>query len=127
MRRFPLILILAALPVAAQEATLNSSVSRSSITKIKIDTFYCDRTPQCKIATIKQDSSNVDIEQGAQVFFIPSAAGQPCTSATTVSGLAGAMNVTRATETGANARIQSFRILGYLSDQGCLSGVTLVP
>lgn len=134
MKRLTILSALLALGVAscvmAQEAALNSPVSRSSIAKVKIDAFSFDRVNGAVvIGLIYQDSANVDISNPglASRYTIPSAAGSPCTSATTLNGLAGAMNATRNGETGSNARIQQFRILGYLADQGCLSGVTLVP
>jgi hypothetical protein len=114
----------------AQEATLNSSVSRTSITKVKIDTFHFDRNGlSVVIGLVYQDSGNADVPAPGLTtsFTIPSAAGVPCTSATTLGGLAGAMNAVRASETGTEPRKQQFRILGYLADQGCLTGVTLVP
>jgi hypothetical protein len=126
MKRALLIIGFLALPAGAQEATINSPIARSSIAKYKIDLFYFQRgTTSLLIDVVSQDSSNVDISTTR--FSVPSVAGSPCTSATSISGLAGAMNTTRSGETGSNQRIQQFRQLGYLSDQGCLGTVTLVP
>lgn len=111
---------------APQEASLSTPIARNSEAKYKIDTFTFSRaSSSVGISVVVQDSSNNDIRTAN--YSIPSPAGSPCTSATTLNGLAGAMNAVRASETGTNARIQQFRILGYLVDQGCLTGVTLVP
>jgi hypothetical protein len=131
MKKFPLVLVLLLAPFAyAQEATINTPITRSSITKIRIDSFAFTRSASSvSIGVVYQDATNADVPTPSLTtsFTIPSAAGAPCTSATTLNGLTGAMNATRSGETGANARIQQFRILGYLSDQGCLTGVTLAP
>lgn len=68
-----------------------------------------------------QDASGNDTR--TTVFTIPSASAPGAT----VVGLITAMMTTRATETGSNVRKLNFRVLGYLADQGLLTGVTLVP
>lgn len=135
MRRLiPLILL--ALPLGAQEATITSPVSRASVAKVKIRTFQCDAANlSCQVTLRYQDSSNNAIADSdiATLGFVasinvPSASGAPCTSGTTLAGLATAMNSVRASETGTSPRIQQFRILGYFSDQGCYSqSITLTP
>lgn len=126
--------LLLAQPAQAQDKTLTTPVTFANATKIKIDQFAFDRlSGNVSIRVVYQTAGNVDIPPqnlpGGTLtkFSIPSAAGSPCTSATTLSGLAGAMNVTRSGETGGNAQIQQFRIIGYLSDQGCLPAGTLNP
>jgi hypothetical protein len=120
----------------AQEATITAPVARNSVAKVKINTFACDAVAgSCTLTLRYLDSSNnliapSDIATLGYVttIAVPSGANQPCTSGTTLSGLATAMNNTRATETGTAPRIQQFRILGYFSDQGCYSqAVTVAP
>lgn len=120
----------------AQEATITAPVSRASVAKVKIKTFACDAPSlSCVINLRYQDSSNNDIADSdikalgyVQQINVPSASAAPCTSGTTLAGLATAMNNVRATETGTSPRIQQFRILGYFSDQGCYSqSITLAP
>jgi len=135
MRRLLLILVLLAAQLAsAQDKTLTTPVTFSNATKVKIDQFAFDRTASAvSIRVVYQTSGDVDVPAAnlppstLTKFIIPSAAGAPCTSATTLNGLAGAMNAVRSGETGTNARIQQFRIVGYLSDQGCLPAGTLNP
>lgn len=138
MRKFPLIVLFLALgvSVSGQEATINSPVAQSSIAKVKLGVFSCDPVSlTCNYSFRYLDSGNNQIADAAitalgfvRSLTIPSAAGSPCTSATTINGMAGAMNVARSGETGANARIQQFRQLGYFFDQGCFSqAVTLAP
>jgi hypothetical protein len=123
MRKLILLtLILAALPIFAQQATLNTPNARSSETKIVIVDFSVKRDCACAyIVAEYQDNSNNATHQ--QTFNVP----DPNVPALTLQGLVGAMDSTRATETGANTRKMQFRILGYLVDNGALSGVTLAP
>jgi len=135
MRRLLLIfMLLAASMASAQDKALTTPVTFSTATKIKIDQFAFDRIGgTVSIRIVYQTAGDVDVPAAnlppstLTKFLIPSAAGSPCTSATTLAGLAGAMNATRSGETGGAARIQQFRIVGYLSDQGCLPAGTLNP
>jgi hypothetical protein len=135
MRRLLLVLFILVAPlVLAQDKTLTTPVTFSNATKVKIDQFAFDRAASAvSIRLVYQTSGDVDVPAAnlpsstLTKFIIPSPAGSPCTSATTLNGLAGAMNVVRSGETGTNARIQQFRIVGYLSDQGCLPAGTLNP
>lgn len=128
MRRlFLFVLLLPAFNALGQSADFNTPITQNSIAKVKIDTFYCEAsTPSCIIVVKYQDSGNADRPANGLTtkFTVPSSS--PCT--TTIAGLTGAMNTVRASETGSNARIQQFRILGYLADQSCYaSAVTLTP
>lgn len=132
MRRLIMLaLLLFAAQVEAQQFTLTTPVARTSVAKIKVDVFHFERgSLSARIGLVYQDSSNVDIPSPAlpTTFTVPSAAaaaGGPCTSATTLNGLAGAMNVARSGEPAGNAAAQQFRILGYLSDQGCFPAGTV--
>lgn len=134
MRRIFVILLLVPCITNAQDKSLSTPLTFSNATKVVINTVSEDRKSLSAAIRIGyQDASGNDIPDnqlppGTQIkFAIPSAAGQPCTSATTFGGLEGARNVTRSGETGANARIQQFRVLGYLSDQGCLPAGTVNP
>ena len=117
----PLLFLLAPLAVG-QEATLSSPVSRSSEAKYVINFFQIVRSPLiANINVSVQDSSNNEIRT-----FNVTVPGGTCPNAT-VGGLGTAMITVRATETGADLRKLNFRVLGYLSDQSCISGVTLAP
>lgn len=116
----------------AQTADYNTPITRNAIAKIKIKFFAFDADAGTVGITVKYlDSGNVELlNTGLSTkFAIPSSAGQPCTSATTLVGLAGAMNAARSGETGNAGRIQLFRTTGYLFDQGCFTGgtITLTP
>jgi hypothetical protein len=114
------LLILAALPIFGQQATLNTPNARSSETKIVIVDFSVKRDCACAyIVAEYQDASSNATHQ--TTYNVPDSN----VPALTLQGLVGAMLVTRATETGVNTRKMSFRILGYLSDNGALTGVTL--
>jgi hypothetical protein len=111
-----------ALPIFGQQATLNTPAARSSETKIVIVDFGVKRDCACAYVVLEyQDAGSSATHQ--QTVNIP----DPNIPALTLQGLVGAMLTTRATETGVNTRKMSFRVLGYLSDNGALSGVTLVP
>lgn len=141
MKRLLLVLVAALIPatVTAQEGAINSPITRASIAKVKISDFVCTRSPvRCTIIVFYTDSSdNEIIPEGSQnlrtTYVVPSNAGDPCTQATAYVGAAGsgvlsdAMNTARASETGTAQRRQAFRVIGYLSDRGCLPGVTVAP
>jgi hypothetical protein len=110
--------------LTAQEATLSAPVSRTSEAKYKVRKLYIDTVGAPNTAVIEvsvQDSANTEI----RYFNVGLPGSTPCTG--NVGGLITAMMTTRATETGGDGRKMQFRVLGYLSDQVCLSGVTLVP
>ena len=135
MKRFLLVLLLAP-ALFAQDLTLTSPVARGSVAKVKIGNFSCTRSPnRCTIDLFYTDASDVDLlGQGVPLaqYVVPSLAAPdgPCTSTTSLTGnpsLLRAMANTRSGETGNDARIMSFRILGYLSDRGCFAAGTLNP
>lgn len=117
-----ILFVAVALPMFGQQATINTPITRSSEAKIVIVDFSVKRDCACAYVVLEyQDSGNATTHQ--QTVNVP----DPAIPALTLQGLVGAMLTTRATETGANTRKMSFRVLGYLSDNGALSGVTLVP
>lgn len=110
-------------PAFSQEATLTTPVTHASEAKYKIRAFtVLNPVGGSVAATVElssQDSSNNEIT--TLTYTVPGC------GTSTISGLAGAMNVARSGETGAEARKQAFRILGYLKDVNCLPANTLVP
>jgi hypothetical protein len=123
MRKLLFVLIaVIALPAFAQQATLNTPAARASEHHVVIVDFSVKRDCACAYIVVEyQDVSNNATHQ--QVYNVP----DPNIPALTLQGLVGAMNTTRATETGVATRKMQFRILGYLVDQGALTGVTLAP
>ena len=107
--------------IFAQEADLNTPVTHPSEAKYRIRSFYVQNPPiGAATGTVDisvQDSSNNEIR-------ILSLAVPGCgTSA--IGGLLTAMVTVRATETGSDSRKLQFRVIGYLSDQGCLPASTI--
>jgi hypothetical protein len=123
MRKALFVLIaLVALPVFAQQATLNTPATRAAEHHVVIVDFSVKRDCACAYIVVEyQDASNNATHQ--QMVNVP----DPNIPALTLQGLVGAMDVTRATETGVATRKMQFRILGYLADNGALTGVTLAP
>jgi len=122
------LILIFSLQARAQEATLNTPITRSSETKYKVEILNFTRSPaQADLTIAVQDSSNVTIRTIA--FTIPGATACPTV---TVGNLMTAMitiipGPSPAAETGTDARKIQYRLLNYLSVQGCISGVTLVP
>jgi hypothetical protein len=119
-----LLLVLPAASVGAQDATLTAPVARASEAKYKIKTFNVVAAVGQNVVQVElsvQDASNNEIRS----FFvaIPDSAHPSATFA----GLVTAMMTIRATETGIDPRKMSFRILGYLFDNGYLPAATLTP
>ena len=118
MKRFILaaLVLVLALPLAAQEATLTTPESGITATKVKVIAFSVLGAPcNCATVTISYQASDDTEKRTATYANLP--AGPFITALTTV----------RATETGTLARKINFRILGFLVDQNELTGVTLVP
>ena len=108
----------------AQEATINTPITRNSEAKYKITLFVVSTSPAtANVEVAVQDSSNNEIRRVMNVIPDPAHTGA------TVTGLITAMITVRATETGTDTRKIQFRVLGYLSDQGYFTGtpITLVP
>lgn len=126
MRRLALLLgipLVVLVPLAAQQGNLTSPVSQSVF---KVDSYYVGRTPpRVEVEIVFQDGS--DNDQRVIKVRIPSVA---CGSATAAAFNTAQMTVrnTPQAETGNDARKMNYRILGYLSDNGCgLPAHTLVP
>lgn len=107
----------------AQQATLNAPVARASEDNLRVESYTVSRdnggywTVQVSV----RDNAGNEIRRLAYVG--PDATHPGSTAATFNSALISV----RATETGTDARKANFRILGYLSDNSYVSGVTLVP
>lgn len=116
-------LIVLALPCSAQEATLNTPVVRPSEAKQRVRNFNISAqgVPQATIEISVQDSTDNEIRYFNVV--VPGCGPQTAT----VAGIFLALDTVRATENAGQLRRSNFRLLGYLFDQGCLPGVTLVP
>lgn len=115
-----LALSLAVVSSFAQEASFNTPVARASEAKLVVSELTITQTQATIVVQVK-DASNVDIR--SQIYNVPD---QARPSATVV-GLFTAIDTVRASETGGVLRRANFRILGFLSDNGYLAGVTLVP
>lgn len=121
-----LIAILAVRATFAQQATLNTPISRSSednykVAELNIRSGAGGQSPQVLLTVSVQDSSGNEIRRFNMA--IPDSTH----SGATVAGFISALITVRATETGTDVRKANFRTLGYFSDQGYLSGVTLAP
>ena len=114
----PLILVGFGSMLFAQDATLTSPVTQ---TKLKIRSFVVVNpsagTPSANIELSGQDAGNNEIVSISRTV--------PGCGTATVAGLVTAMITVRATETGSDTRKLQFRVIGYLSDQGCLPASTL--
>lgn len=119
----PLVLLLIAPVLYAQEAGLTSPVARTSEAKFKIRSFNATvtGTNSVSVDVSIQDSGNAEIRVVA--FTVPDSTHPGATFA----GMASAMVTVRATETGGDARKLAFRILGYLADNGYFPASTLTP
>lgn len=107
--------------VLAQDATFAVPVARSSEAKYVVRDFSCSFASQtASINLAVQDAGSTDIR--LVTFTVPDAAHP---SGTFVAFLS-AIGTTRATETGGGNRRGAFRLLGFLSDNGYISG-TLNP
>jgi len=112
-----------ALPIMAQQATINAPAARSAETKILVTEMRFSRDCVCAAVIVEyQDATSAATRQ--QRFDIPADPANPSTELQT---FLAAIETTRATETGIASRKMNFRVLGYLFDSGRLSGVTLVP
>lgn len=120
-----LILLLALLlpsVVVAQEATISAPVARSSEAKLRLASLTLDfvaNTAQVLVAV--QDSTNSEIRT---VRFVVPDAARP---AATFPGVLTAIGTSRGGETGGAERRGNFRLIGFLLDNGYISGVSLVP
>jgi hypothetical protein len=110
----------------SQEAALTTPNTRTTETKGKIRSFNIGNPPTGpaggSIELSIQDAGNSETRVMGVNVPCQSPGCTQCSSPLTIASLAGAMNVPRTGETGGAARIQSFRIIGHLFDQGCLPG-----
>lgn len=116
---------------AAQEAGINTPITRTSIAKYRVEGIHLARvSPSANLEISRQDSSNNIIDT---IVIQISGAGQngcPFTPSQTptVGGVVTAMVTAAANETGSDTRKLNFRILTYLvTTTACIQGVTLVP
>lgn len=115
-----LTLLLAPALARAQVATLTVPVTRASETQMKVRDLSISPSGVGIDVSVQDGSSN---EIRVQSYIIPDPAHP---TATVVNFLTALINV-RATETGTDPRKANFRILGYLVDQGYITGVSLAP
>lgn len=126
MKKLLAVLILCASVAFAQQATINTPITRTSIDNYKVSELLIrantpGQSAQVFMIASAQDSGGVEVTRVN--FSIPDSAH----SGATVAGFVTALITVRATETGTDARKANFRALGYFSDQGYLPGVTLIP
>lgn len=131
MRRLLWLLAVLALPIYGQEAGINTPITRSSITKYRVEGIHLSRVaPSAALEISRQDASNNIIDTIAIQIVTSGQNGCPFTPSQTptVAGLVTAMTNPAANETGADTRRLNFRVLTYLvTTTGCIQGVTLVP
>lgn len=121
-----LLVLVSASLASAQQATLNTPVTRTAednykVGELNIRSNAGAQTAQVLLTVSVQDSASNEIRRFNVV--IP----DPAHPTATVAGFVSALINTRATETGSDPRKANFRVLGYFSDQGYFPGVTLVP
>lgn len=109
--------------VLAQDASLTTPVTRTSETKYVVGQVFLDFTANVGyVETIVRDAGNNEIRR-----VRVQAPGSACSTPPTWTGLLNAMGTARGGETGVPERRGHFRILGYLSDNGCLPASTINP
>ena len=117
MKKLALILLcLAVLPLAAQQATLSVAEPGVTATRVKVVASSVVGAP-CNCATVTISYQASDGTEKRTATYANLNAGTFIVALTTV----------RATETGPLAQKINFRILGFLVDQNELTGVVLVP
>lgn len=109
--------------VYAQQATLNAPVARPSEDNLRAETLYISRDlgGRWEVQVSVRDSGGNEIRR--VVYNGPDAAHPTATAL----AIATAYTTARSGETGALPRRLDFRLLGFLSDQGYIVGVSLVP
>lgn len=113
---------------SAQQATLNTPVTRTSEDNYKVAELLIrgnagGRTAQVLITVSVQDSG------GNEIRYFNMEIPRTSVPSATVAGFVSALITIRATETGSDVRKANFRALGYFKDQGYpeLASTTLVP
>jgi hypothetical protein len=107
----------------AQQATLSTPVTRASEDNLRVETYFATRDSggRWEVQVSVRDSS------GNEIRRVNHSGPDAAHSGATALAFVTAQMTIRASETGGNARKMDFRILGFLLDNGYLSGVTLVP
>jgi hypothetical protein len=118
-----LVLFLGLGVVYAQQATLNTPVTRASEDNLRAETLYISRDNggRWEVQVSVRDNGGNEIRR---VVYSGPDSGH---AGATALAIATAYTTARSGETGATARRLDFRLLGFLADQGYISGVTLVP
>jgi hypothetical protein len=125
MKRLTAVLFIffAAATASAQQANVTTPDQSNVETKVVATIVDMSRDCICAFVEVSfQNASGTDLRRAR--FQIPADPNSPGTELQT---FAGALINARTGETGANTRKLNFRALGYLSDSGRLTGVTLVP
>lgn len=119
------ILVLLAAPAFAQQATLQTPVARASEDNYRLESYYGTRDAggRWEIIVSVNDSSGNEIRRVS--FTGP----DPAHATATAAAFNSALITVRASETGTDVRKATFRLLGFLKDQGYapISTATLVP
>lgn len=117
-----LVVGLATLAVA-QQATLNTPVSRSSEDNYRVESYFATRDAGGRweiVASVRDNAGN-------EIRRVSFSGPDPAHAAATAAAFNSALISVRAGETGTDVRKATFRLTGFLSDQGYISAVTLVP
>lgn len=117
------LLIVGVVPSYAQQATLSAPVARASEDNLRVESSYLTRDSggRWEVQVSVRDNSSNEIRR--TTYSGPDAT-HPSATATAYNT---ATISVRGTETGTDVRKVNFRILGFLSDNGYLPAVTLVP
>jgi len=122
MKKLLLSLLLLAGSVSAQQATLNSPVTRPAEDHYKLNRFDCNFVTNVCVVSLDVK----DISDSTTIRYFNLVVPDPAHAGATFPGILSAAGTTRATETGGAERRANFRIVGYLFDQGYLTGVLSV-
>ena len=106
----------------AQDASLNTPVTRPSETKLAVKEINI-RPSQVVVSLNVQTAVGEDV----RYYNVEIPDSSPATQTATVVGFVTAIGTSRSGETGSALRRFQFRCLGYLFDTGYLPGVTLQP
>lgn len=119
---FAVVVGLASVAVA-QQATLNTPVTRPAEDNLRVESYYGSRDSggRWEVYVSVRDSTGTEIRRTS--YSGPDATHPAATAQAFVT----AQMTARASETGTNVRKMDFRILGFLVDNGYISGVTVVP
>lgn len=123
LRSLLVVLALVASPVFAQQATLNTPVARASEDNFRVESYFGTRDSggRWQVEVSVRDNASNEIRR--VTFSGPDTTHPGATAA----AFNTALITVRSGETGTDVRKANFRVLGFLSDQAYISGVTLVP